>query len=188
MSYSIGPDWPEPRNLNRWPSSHGFEKADKVATRVGYSRKSKQLNKWGFQCVFGDENFDVHEHFKLALDEEYEDGRGFDSEQARQWYCDYLKCLHREIGRSFDTIIPKWRMFRIEYNFSTPTTWRNPAMIASIEGLIKAAGFASTENQTVRMSLTEAEAAAIEVSTYYLPGDIFLICDVRSHTCVLENC
>lgn len=67
----------------------------------------------------------------------------------------------------------------VEYSFSTPTTWTNPAMIASLEKLIKKAGFAGTVNQTVRIALTEAEAAAIEASTtQYRKGDIFLICDV----------
>jgi hypothetical protein len=54
-------------------------------------------------------------------------------------------------------------------------------MIASIEKLIRSAGFASTATQTVLMALTEAEAAAIEASTtQYRAGDIFLICDVSS--------
>lgn len=67
----------------------------------------------------------------------------------------------------------------VEYNFSTPTTWKNPAMIASVEELVKSAGFASTPKQSVRMALTEAEAAAIEASTtQYRAGEIFLICDV----------
>jgi hypothetical protein len=52
-------------------------------------------------------------------------------------------------------------------------------MIASIQKLIESAGFAWTERQSVRMALTEAEAAAIEASTtQYRVGDVFLICDV----------
>lgn len=54
-------------------------------------------------------------------------------------------------------------------------------MIASIEKIVKSAGFASNAHQTVRMALTEAEAAAIDASTtQYRVGDIFLICDVSS--------
>lgn len=61
-------------------------------------------------------------------------------------------------------------------------------MIASVEKLIRSAGFAGKGElmgqhsglQTVRMALTEAEAAAIEASTtQYCVGDVFLICDVR---------
>ena len=56
-------------------------------------------------------------------------------------------------------------------------------MIASIQKLIESAVFNSTERQSVRMALTEAEAAAIEASTtQYCTGDVFSICDV-SITC-----
>jgi hypothetical protein len=117
----------------------------------------------------------------LTLDAEYEDDRGFTCHDARIWYYDYLTCLHREIEKFFDAAVPRWRSLHVEYNFSTPTTWKNPAMIASIEKLIRSAGFASTATQTVLMALTEAEAAAIEASTtQYRAGDIFLICDVSS--------
>ncbi|KAF2212423.1 hypothetical protein CERZMDRAFT_97695 [Cercospora zeae-maydis SCOH1-5] len=71
----------------------------------------------------------------------------------------------------------------VEYNFGVPTTWKNPAMIASMERLIETAGFGSTPRQSVRMSLTEAEAAAIEAATtQYQEGDIFLICDAGGGT------
>jgi hypothetical protein len=130
--------------------------------------------------VFGAENVDLREQFKLTLDSDYEDDRGFSCLDARRWYFDYLSCLHREIEKFFDASVPRWRDLHVEYSFSTPTTWKNPAMIASIEKLVKAAGFADTGKQTVRMGLTEAEAAAIEASTtQYREGDIFLICDVR---------
>ena len=180
VAYSIGPDWSDPRTLNRWPSVHGIEQADKVATRVGYGKNRSDLRNWGFECVFGEENVDVREQFKLTLDHDYEDDRGFSCRDARKWYLDYLSCLHREIEKFFDTSVPRWRELHVEYSFSTPTTWKNPAMIASIEKLVRAAGFADNGKQTVRMALTEAEAAAIEASTtQYREGDIFLICDVR---------
>lgn len=158
---------------------HGIEKADKVATRVGYSKTKGDLRNWGFESVWGDDNVIVREQFKLTLDSNYEDYRGFSSDDAKIWYMDYLTCLHREIVKFFDTSVPMWRTFHVEYNFSTPTTWKDPARIATIEKLIKAAGFASTAEQTVRMASTEAEAAAVEASTIqYREGEIFLICDV----------
>ncbi len=52
-------------------------------------------------------------------------------------------------------------------------------MIASLQKLMEEAGFAGSPQQTVRMALTEAEAAALEASTnQYRVGEIFLICDV----------
>ncbi|KAK1086943.1 hypothetical protein LTR33_001309 [Friedmanniomyces endolithicus] len=178
VAYSIGPDWSDPHTINRWPGHHGIEKADKVATRVRYSKTRDEVKNWGFESVFGDDQTTVREQFKLTLDPEYQDDRGSTWEEARQWYFDYLTCLHREIEKFFDTSIPRWRSMRVEYSFSTPTTWKNPAMIAGIEKLIKSAGFTDTAQQTVRMALTEAEAAAIDASTTkYREGDIFLICD-----------
>ncbi|TKA45488.1 hypothetical protein B0A54_04027 [Friedmanniomyces endolithicus] len=175
---ATSPDWSNPHTINRWPGHHGIEKADKVATRVGYSKTRDEVKNWGFESVFGDDQTTVREQFKLTLDPEYQDDRGSTWEEARQWYFDYLTCLHREIEKFFDTSIPRWRSMRVEYSFSTPTTWKNPAMIAGIEKLIKSAGFTDTAQQTVRMALTEAEAAAIDASTTkYREGDIFLICD-----------
>lgn len=56
-------------------------------------------------------------------------------------------------------------------------------MIAPLQGLIESAGFSASERQTVRMSLTEAEAAAIEATTSQCrAGDIFLICDAGGGT------
>lgn len=126
----------------------------------------------------------MKEQFKLTLDAEYEDDRGYTCQDARKWYYDYLVALHREIEKFFDASIPRWRTMRVEYSFSTPTTWKNPAMIASIEKLMGSARFVSGGHQTVRMALTEAEAAAIEASTtQYRQGDIFLICEVSLRLC-----
>ncbi|KAF2223070.1 hypothetical protein BDZ85DRAFT_121257 [Elsinoe ampelina] len=183
IAYSIGPDWSEPRTLNKWPSNEGIEKADKVATCVGYAKSDGRLVNWGFKSDFRDINVVVHEQFKLFLDAEYDEERKGSCEEARRWYFDYLRCLYYEIEKFFDSTIPAWRSLQIEYNFSTPTTWRNPAMIASIEKLISRSGFGSTRQQTVRMALTEAEAAAIEASTtQYKKGDVFLICDAGGGT------
>ncbi|KAF2156898.1 actin-like ATPase domain-containing protein [Myriangium duriaei CBS 260.36] len=183
VAYSVGPDWSEPHNLNRWPSQDGIQKADKVATRVGYDIKTGKLINWGFESDFGSNHIEVREQFKLTLDPEYEDDRGITSNDSKRWYADYLSCLYREIQKFFDSSLPNWRSCHVEYIFSTPTTWANPAMIASIEDIIRAAGFANTDRQSLRMGLTEAEAAAIEASsTQYRAGDIFLICDAGGGT------
>ncbi len=189
MAYSVGPDFSYPHTINRWPAGHGAMKAEKVATRVGYSKETGELRNWGFETVFGDDTINVREQFKLTLDAEYEDGRGWSCHDARKWYFDYLRCLHREIENYFDASIPNWRTMKVEYSFSTPTTWNNPAMIASIQGLMETAGFASPSGQqSVRMGLTEAEAAAIEASTtHYRTGDIFLICDVSALVLAAEH-
>ena len=48
-----------------------------VATRVGYSRNTGALKNWGFETVFGEEDVEIREQFKLTLDAEYEDDRGY---------------------------------------------------------------------------------------------------------------
>ncbi|SMQ49896.1 unnamed protein product [Zymoseptoria tritici ST99CH_3D7] len=183
VAFSIGPDWSDPKVISRWPGFHGVERADKVATRIGYSKQNQKVKNWGFETTFGDSSIELREQFKLSLDAEYEDDRGYSCQDARQWYLDYLSCLHSEIEKFFDESVPRWRNMHVEYSFSVPTTWKNPAMIASMEMLIQAAGFADTHYQSVRMSLTEAEAAAIEAATtQYKEGDIFLICDAGGGT------
>ncbi|QIW94963.1 hypothetical protein AMS68_000481 [Peltaster fructicola] len=183
VAYSLGPDWSHPLCLNKWPSANGLERADKVATRVGYSKDTDTLVNWGFESSFDDRAINVREQFKLTLDEEWVDDRGYTYDQARQWYHDYLRCLYGEIERFFDIHIPRWRELNVEYNFSAPTTWRSPAMVSVIENMIKTSGYTSTPRQTMRMSLTEAEAAAIDAAVVnYNIGDIFLICDAGGGT------
>lgn len=169
--------------IQKWPGIHGIEDRGKVATRVSYKKADGQLQAWGEQCDFADVTTDVREQFKLTLDKRWHDYRGYEASHAKQWYCDFLQCLHKEIEKHFDEHIPRWREQRVEYNFSTPTTWRDPAMIANIEEATKSSGFTSTKLQTVRMSLTEAEAAAVEASTTsYGQGEVFLICDAGGGT------
>jgi hypothetical protein len=191
VAYSIGPDWCEPRVIKRWPGPQedgSIKSADKVLTRLAYDKNTKQLRAWGFQCVWDEQRYDIREHFKLTLDAAFEDYRKYSCHDARGWLQDYLSCLHHEIETFFDNSIPRWRQMLVEFNFSTPTTWNNPAMIASIEKLAIKAGFESETRQIVRMGLTEAEAAAVDVPLAgYKPGDVFLICDVSLSKCRSER-
>lgn len=49
----------------------------------------------------------LREHFKLTLDPDWEDDRGITCGQARQWYYDYLSCLHKEIEQFFRDSVPR---------------------------------------------------------------------------------
>lgn len=56
-------------------------------------------------------------------------------------------------------------------------------MIAETERLIKSAGFSERPNQKVRITLTEAEAAAVYASRQaYQKGDVLLVCDAGGGT------
>lgn len=72
VSYSIGPDWSEPKTIQRWPGKLGHELRNKVDTAVSYDLRSGELKNWGFLCDPDDETCEHNELFKLYLDPEYQ--------------------------------------------------------------------------------------------------------------------
>ena len=161
----MGPDWPEPRTMQHWPGKMINELANKVPTTLQYNKDTNTVKAWGFLCDEQDED-DVG-YFKLNLDPTFSDPRPNAPSlgQARQWYQDFLRCLHDYVEESFSNAFPRWKSQRAEFIFSVPTTWRNPGMIAETERLIREAGFGSDGlNHRANISLTEAEAAAVYAS------------------------
>ena len=125
------------------------------------------------------------ELFKLYLDPAHRDTfRDAPTlEEARQWFRDYLSCIYKAVRQYFSDSIPRWGSKNVEWLFSVPTTWKSPAMVAETEKLIKAAGFGEKGNHLVKISLTEAEAAAVYASKqHYKKGDVFLVCDAGGGT------
>ena len=167
VAYSMAPDWPEPKTLQHWPGKLINELANKVPTSLQYHGNSRAVKAWGFLCDPEDEESDVLTHFKLYLDPAFRDRRpdAPTIEEAREWYRDYLRCLHDHIEESFSNSFPRWKSQRTEFIFSVPTTWRNPSMIAETEKLIKEAGFGGDgPGHRLSIGLTEAEAAAVYAS------------------------
>ena len=165
----MGPEWAEPKPIQHWPGKTLSELANKVPTRLRYEENSTVVNAWGFLCdIDGDEDIsDILTCFKLHLDPAFPDPRpGAPSiEDARQWFMDYIRCVHDHIEETFTASFPHWKRHRTEFIFSVPTTWKNPPMIAEIERLIKAAGFGGDgPNHHAGIGLTEAEAAAVYAS------------------------
>lgn len=71
----------------------------------------------------------------------------------------------------------------MEFLFSVPTTWQIPVTIAHTEKLLRQAGFGTELKHIVKVSLTEAEAAAVYVAKQsYQIGDILLVCDAGGGT------
>lgn len=182
----MAPEWAAPRTIQHWPGKLGFETRNKVDTLVAYDPENQRLVEWGFGVDKNREDLDIQELFKLWLDPAYhEESADHPSlEEARRWFSDYMECLHGAIEDHFDDSYARWRDKKVEYLFSVPTTWKNPAMIAETEKLIKAAGFAKHASHYVRISLTEAEAAAVFIAkeTGYRNGDVFLVCDAGGGT------
>jgi hypothetical protein len=185
VAYSIGPDWQRPETIQNWPGTARGGLADKVDTVLAYDIHTNQVVSWGFAVDADDSRFPIEELFKLYLDPDYHDGyrNAPKLEEARRWFTDYLSCIYREISRIFSSTIPRWNTMRVDFVFSVPTTWKNPAMIAETEQLIRSAGFGRESLHNVEITLTEAEAAAVYVSkNHYQKGDVFLVCDAGGGT------
>ena len=181
----MSPDWSEPKTLQHWPPRMISELANKVPTTLQYHQTVNDVKAWGFLCE-SDEDLDVVDCFKLHLDPEYADPRpnAPSSDQARQWYRDYLRCLHDYIAEEFLNSYVRWKQTPVEFIFSVPTTWKNPSMIVDILALIKEAGFGSDGSEhRVQVGLTEAEAAAVYASRHQIEkDDVILVCDAGGGT------
>ncbi|KXT02455.1 hypothetical protein AC578_7826 [Pseudocercospora eumusae] len=184
VAYSMGPEWPEPKTIQRWPGKLGHELRNKVDTSISYDLKSDKLKNWGFLCNPDDETCEFNELFKLYLDPHYEDPTGIapSIEQAQSWFRDYLHCLHRYINRHFNETTPRYEIKRVEYVFSIPTTWKDPSLIAAMERHIKAAGFGQKTKERASIYLTEAEAAAVYSTRKMEKDEVFLVCDAGGGT------
>lgn len=181
----MGPEWPAPKAIQHWPGKLGYENRNKVDTAIAYDTKSGYSTTWGFLIDEENSDLEVHDLFKLYLDPSLEDD--FPSkptiQEARKWFADYLHFIYQAIVQHFDDSYPRWNSRTVEFLFSVPTTWKSPGMIAQIEELIKRAGFGERSNFIVRITLTEAEAAAVTTSKHaYDSGDVFLVCDAGGGT------
>lgn len=181
----MGPEWLAPTTIQHWPGKLGYENRNKVDTVLAYDTSSNFPVSWGFLVDHQRDDLKIEELFKLWLDPCYEGEarHGVPVDEARKWFVDYLRCLHEATQGHLDDSYPRWRGKQVEFLFSVPTTWKNPSTIANSEKLIKEAGFGKRPNHNARISLTEAEAAAVYVSKQaYEKGDVFLVCDAGGGT------
>ena len=182
----MGPEWPDPKTIQRWPGKLGHELRNKVDSSVSYDFYTGHVTSWGFLCNPDDERFEYNALFKLYLDPDYKDyiEDAPSTLEARTWYHDYMSCLYRYILQYFTDTIPRFSRKRIDFVFSVPVTWRkNPAMLAEMEKIIRRAGFGSNQRERASIYLTEAEAAAIYASKQSMErGEVFLVCDAGGGT------
>lgn len=180
----MGPEWPDPKIIQRWPGKLGHELRNKVDSSVSYDLDP--VTSWGFLCDPADERFEYNTLFKSYLDPglEYDDIKGMPStSEARTWYYDYLSCLYRYIVQYLSDSIPHFSKKRIDFVFSIPATWKTkPATLVEIEKIIRRAGFGTSQLHRVTLHLSEAEAAAVCVSKHMEKGDVFLVCDAGGGT------
>lgn len=117
-----------------------------------------------------DRSADVKEYFKLQLDPEYQDDfHDIAHEVAKRFYRDYLTCLHDHVARFFQSRYPQWATMHVEWNFSVPTTWKNPGLVHILADVMRTAGFGRDGRHHVCVvTLTEAEAAAVYGANQFL--------------------
>ncbi|MCJ1404496.1 hypothetical protein MMC11_007722 [Xylographa trunciseda] len=186
VAYSYGPDWPPPITLQHWPGKLINELANKVSTLVSYTPGTAHVKCWGFLSEAEEDFADHRELFKLDLDPRFnaDNPKRALVEDARQWFQDYMRCIHNHIAETFSNNFPQWRSQRVEFIFSVPTTWKSPSLIIEIKTLLAGAGFGKDGvDHSLEIPLTEAEAAAVYASKQqFQKGDVILICDAGGGT------
>ncbi|KAK5112470.1 hypothetical protein LTR62_004227 [Meristemomyces frigidus] len=186
VAYSLGPHWPDPKTIQRWPGKLGNEIRNKVETAISYDLRTGHQSSWGFLCNPDDDRYEYNSLFKLYLDAHHQDATPNPPSLAevQRWYEDYLRCLYGYIMKYFQETIPRFASSRVDFVFSVPVTWRqNAGLLAEIERIIRAAGFGSREQETASIYLTEAEAAAIYASKQSMArGEVFLVVDAGGGT------
>ena len=164
VAYSSGPEWSNPITVQHWPGKMISEIVNKVATQVSYDPNTKSLNGWGFLCDHSFGKSDVKEWFKLELDPEHNSSNPErnDIHEVRQWFRDYMRCLHAFLVDTLSNAFPRFKSQKVEFLFSVPTTWKSPHMIIEVRRLLTEAGFGQDgDNHSVDIPLTESEAAAV---------------------------
>lgn len=159
--------------------------ANKVPTQVSYNPDGS-LRKWGFLCDGEEDHFATKSLFKLYINPEFVDQypNPPTTQQALMWFKDYLQCLHEFVEQHFSNTIPRWGKRKVEYLFSIPTNWRNPNLSAKIKEAAISAGFGRNKsNSLVKISLTEAEAAAVcAAKQQFSKSDVIIVCDAGGGT------
>jgi len=155
----------------------------KVPSIISYHDiQNTQLAGWGGRAHLDNNSLFIASLFKLCIDPKYERPAENmpESREARLWFRDYLKCLYEHITKHIQEIWPASVQSRWEFQFSTPTTWKDPSMIASIRSLISEAGFEASPDRKIVIGATEAEAAGIYVSLSsernFQKDDVILVC------------
>jgi hypothetical protein len=187
------------RWVQKWPGRFQANE-NKVPTVVVYPTGFKDPSSWGFLSETAAETAaddkEYKEWFKTCLDPEklrrkqLEDPEGAPEslEEVEKWYSDYLRKMYEylsfKLGGELSGV--SWEEARIEFIFSVPTTWAPIPTVENFKRLVKEAGYGTHPNHDVNIGLTEAEAAAVHVSTeapgIFRENDVLLVCDAGGGT------
>jgi hypothetical protein len=177
----------------RWPGQAESGES-KVPTRLVYANNG-QVVSWGFGCddesiMPGQKQF---QWFKIYLDQdslERARAHGLDTpgsvHETKQLVTEYLRKVYQHIAHSMKRDGQGWSDKKIEFMFSTPTTWTNQAIVNEFAKAIREAGFGSEPRHSAQLELTESEAAAVhtmkEKQVSFNSGDSMLVCDAGGGT------
>ncbi|KAF2177496.1 hypothetical protein K469DRAFT_358573 [Zopfia rhizophila CBS 207.26] len=187
------------RWVQKWPGRFQANE-NKVPTVVVYPTGQDEPSSWGFLsetiAETTAEDKEYKEWFKTSLDPyKLRQKQAEDPENAPQslaevekWYEDYLRKVYEYLAFKLGPEIARagWEDARIEFIFSVPTTWSPNPTVENFRSIVARAGFGQYQNHSVTIGLTEAEAAAVHVSTeapgIFNDGDILLVCDAGGGT------
>ena len=173
---------PSPQVFRHWPGS--AYNVDKVPTTIFYDADG-HVTSWGLLTDEEPDQSKVTRLWKLALSTGGQLGptSAIPLEEAEKHFTSYLKHLYQNLDEKFREWFPRdeYAEMVIEYLFSVPVTWSSPT-VAKIERLIKSTSFGTARSCSAKVSLTEADAAAVDVIPERKVGDVVLVCDAGGGT------
>ena len=185
VAYSSAPEWPRPDCVLKWTGQYqDSQLASKVTTQVAYDGNGGFVS-WGFKCNWDNVPTTIEKEFKLYLDPVFPDTypNRPSHDQAVKWYKDYMRSLHDYLDSFFQRSIPDWAQRNVEFLFSIPTTWTSPQLTAQLEAWLTAAGYSNGYNRRIKISQTEAEAAAVYAAKQsFRVGDVIMVADAGGAT------
>jgi hypothetical protein len=139
---------------------------------------------------------DYKEWFKTSLDPDKlrlkqirdPDDAARNMQEVERWYEDYLSRMYEYLALKLGDELKykNWATARLEFHFSVPTTWPVNPTVENFKRIVRLAGFGCHATHSVIIGLTEAEAAAVHVSTeapkIFNTSDILLVCDAGGGT------
>ena len=123
-------------------------------------------------------------------------------DDVKMWFEDFLTKLYEYIVAYMTKYfhLKDWEAARVVYSFSVPTTWNSRInVVKTFEDIIRKAGFGKGEQHSVKIELTEAEAAAVHTARKWKDhravgaskeldgirqGNVLMVCDAGGGTTV----
>lgn len=113
----MGPEWPEPRPIYRWPGKSDHELSRRVDTCVSSNVSTGEPVTWGFLSDAEDERYEYNALFLLNMNPDYRDPIVVGAptyQEAQMWYQQYLTFLYRYLIQYFSDTMPRFNAKTVE--------------------------------------------------------------------------